>query len=139
MPPELIAAIATAGAKALVAAMGTDTWGTVRSKLVKILHRRSNKLAMLDQANRDVEYARSSGQGDGLDAINNKVHSILEEIMANDASTIEKFRTLCSELGAGIEIASVQGTQTAYAQDEAQQAVQYYGTQKNEFTRDSKK
>jgi hypothetical protein len=139
VPPELIVAIATAGAKALVAAMGTDTWSSVRSKAAKLLGHRTNKLAVLDEASSQVARARNAGQDERLGAINGIVRTILEDMMTEDASTIEMLRALCAELGTSVEVVSVQGSQTAHAQDEAQQAVQFYGTQKNEFTRGNDK
>ena len=59
--------------------------------------------------------------------------------MTEDPSAIEKFRSLLAELGPSAQHGSVQGTQAAVAHDDAQQAVLYYGTQKNDFSRGSDK
>lgn len=145
MSNELIAEIAAAGARVIVASMATDAWNAVRDRVVSILGHGHDKEEAeedypqhdkIEEMNRAITLSSEEERASVTASHHERIHLLLTRVMMNDPNAIEKIRALAMELGSRTDVQTASGSQIAYAEGDAQQAVQYTGTQTNTFQRD---
>ncbi len=131
---EVISSVSTAGATTLVTAMASDTWNAVRDRVVRLLNRTDSekepeRLASLNEIHDAVV---QHPEGD-LSQQRERLRELLKEAILDDFQVAEELLALIREIrqDSGIRLAT--GHQYATAADQAQQAVQYSGTQTNTF------
>ncbi|KUP95584.1 hypothetical protein [Thermobifida cellulosilytica] len=137
---EVIGSVSTAGATTLVTAMVGDTWSAVRDRVSRILSRstpekEAERTTVIDEVHEEVV---RNPEGD-LSAQRERLRDLLREAMTEDFRVAEELLGLIRELTPNIGTQFATGNQHAHAEGQAQQAVQYSGTQTNTFTRDPRR
>ncbi|WP_328496994.1 hypothetical protein OHS59_32960 [Streptomyces sp. NBC_00414] len=100
MEPEL-AALAAAGATALVQQMVTDGWGNVRDRVVVFFSRGRDEAAVegeLEESRTDLVAARDAGDEDAAADVQASWRTRLRRTLRNDPEAAAELRTLLAEL-----------------------------------------
>ncbi|MFF3439604.1 hypothetical protein [Streptosporangium sp. NPDC002721] len=138
---ELLVALASAGATAIVSSVTSDAWQALRDRVARILGRGDDQREVIqgevmDEVRAAILQASGSDRPAIVAAQRERVSALLVEAMAGDPVAAEETRSLIAEFAPTVDIESVSGDQHAHAEGEAQQAVQYTGVQTNTFKRD---
>ncbi|GAA4186225.1 hypothetical protein GCM10022252_17880 [Streptosporangium oxazolinicum] len=138
---ELLAALASAGATAIVSSVASDAWQALRDRVARILGRGDDQREVvqgevMDEVRAAILRASGTDRPAIVAAQRERVSALLAEAMAGDPVAAEETRSLIAEFAPIVGIEGVGGDQHAHAEGDAQQAVQYTGVQTNTFKRD---
>ena len=134
MLTEELVALASTGGSALVTAMVTDGWGSVRARFAQMFGRGDDRKS--DATASRLEQSRSelvAASGMELDRVQQRQQiawqTRLEDLLEEDPGVDEALRALLTELSEHIAAPAVQVEQHPTAFDQAQQAVLGQGVQ----------
>ncbi|WP_326637894.1 hypothetical protein OG884_28380 [Streptosporangium sp. NBC_01755] len=138
---ELLAALASAGATAIVSSVASDAWQSLRDRVARVLGRGDDRQEVIqgevmDKVREAILQASSTDRPMIVAAQRERISALLAEAMAGDPVAAEETRSLIAEFAPTVDIESVSGGQHAHTEGDAQQAVQYTGVQTNTFKRD---
>jgi hypothetical protein len=138
MLTEALAALASAGGTALVAAMVTDGWEATKARFARLLGRGDTKRAEAAAARLEESRAALAGSpGRGLERARAEQEvawrTRLADLLEHDPGAEGELRVLVAEVQAQVLGSAGRVEQRAAAFDQAQQAVQGHGVQNVSF------
>lgn len=138
MLAEALTALASTGGTALVTAMATDGWESVRARFARLLgHGNTGAVQAAEERLEQSRLALEAASGAELERIRTEQEIVwrtrLEDLLEHDPGLAESLKSLVAEVQAGPGGSTVQVQQNTLGYDHAQQAVLGHGVQNVTF------